>query len=79
MTRHGARIEDFRQAHVLLWSDMLETAQSLPEDPDDLWRFTAFLLAEVRSQAMLIEKLRHQSAGHRGHRFGTSLETIEQL
>ncbi|MBM1263545.1 IS66 family transposase zinc-finger binding domain-containing protein, partial [Ponticoccus sp. SC6-31] len=28
---------------------------------------------------MLIEKLRHQLAGHRSHRFGTSSETIEQL
>ena len=58
---------------------MLDTAQSLPEDPDDLRRFTALLLAEVKSQAMLIEKLRHQLAGHRSHRFGTSSETIEQL
>jgi len=58
---------------------MLDTARSLPEDPDDLRRFTALLLAEVKSQAMLIEKLRHQLAGHRSHRFGTSSETIEQL
>lgn len=48
-------------------------------DPKELRRFTALLLAEVKSQAMLIEKLRHQLAGHRRHRFGTSSETIEQL
>lgn len=39
----------------------------------------ALLLAEVNSQAMLIEKLRHQLAGHRNHRFGSSSERIEQL
>ena len=58
---------------------MLDFAKSLPEDPEDLRRFTALLLAEVKAQAMLIEKLRHQLAGHRNHRFGTSSETIEQL
>ena len=58
---------------------MLDTAQSLPEDPDELRRFTALLLAEVKSQAMLIMKLQHQLAGHRNSRFGSSSETIEQL
>ena len=58
---------------------MLDSAKSLPEDPDELRRFTALLLAEVKSQAMLIEKLRHQLAGHRSHRFGPSSETIDQL
>ncbi len=58
---------------------MLDLAKSLPEDPEDLRRFTALLLAEVKSQALLIEKLRHQLAGHRNHRFGASSETIEQL
>jgi transposase len=37
------------------------------------------LLAEVKSQALLIAKLRHQLAGHWIHRFGASSETIEQL
>jgi len=58
---------------------MLDVAKSLPEDPEELRRFTTLLLAEVKSQAMLIEKLRHQLAGHRSHRFGTSSGTIEQL
>lgn len=58
---------------------MLDVTKSLPEDPEELRRFTALLLAEVKSQAMLIEKLRHQLAGQRRHRFGTSSETIEQL
>jgi hypothetical protein len=58
---------------------MLDVAKSLPEDPDELRQFTALLLAEVKSQAVLIEKLRHQLAGHRNHRFGSSSESIEQL
>ncbi|MGH1370374.1 MAG: hypothetical protein ACRBCL_17340 [Maritimibacter sp.] len=37
------------------------------------------LTAEVKSQAVLIKKLRHQSAGHRTHRFGLSSASIEQL
>ena len=53
--------------------------QTLPEDPEELRRFTALLLAEVKSQAMLIEKLRHQLSGHRSHRFGPSSETALQL
>ena len=58
---------------------MLDVAKSLPEDPEELRRFTALLLAEVKSQAMLMEKLRHQLACRRSHRFGTSSETVEQL
>jgi transposase len=58
---------------------MLDVAKSLPEDPDELRQFTALLLAEVKLQAVLIEKLRHQLAGHRHHRFGSSSESIEQL
>lgn len=58
---------------------MLDVVKSLPEDPDELRQFTALLLAEVKSQAMLIEKLRYQLAGHRNHRFGSSSESIEQL
>ncbi len=51
----------------------------MPEDPEALRSFTARLLAEVKAQAILIEKLRHQLAGHRAHRFGASSETAEQL
>lgn len=58
---------------------MLDVDKSLPEDPDELRQFTALLLAEVKSQAVLIEKLRHQLAGHRHHRFGTKSESVEQL
>ena len=58
---------------------MLDVTKLLPEDPAELRAFTALLLAEVKSQAILIEKLRHQLAGHRAHRFGASSETSEQL
>ncbi len=58
---------------------MLDVAKALPEDPAELRKFTQLLLAEVKSQAMLIEKLRHQLAGHRMHRFGASSESIAQL
>ena len=49
---------------------MLDQTLTLPEDPEELRSFTARLLAEVKAQAILIEKLRHQLAGHRAHRFG---------
>jgi hypothetical protein len=58
---------------------MLDRTVILPEDPEELRSFTARLLAEVKAQAILIEKLRHQLAGHRAHRFGASSETAEQL
>jgi hypothetical protein len=58
---------------------MLDQTLTLPEDPEDLRSFAARLLAEVKAQAILIEKLRHQLAGHRAHRFGASSETAEQL
>lgn len=58
---------------------MLDKTLTLPEDPEELRSFTARLLAEVKAQAILIEKLRHQLAGHRAHRFGASSETAEQL
>ncbi|MGY6633176.1 MAG: hypothetical protein ACXIU8_05470 [Alkalilacustris sp.] len=39
---------------------MLDQTLSLPEDPEELRSFTARLLAEVKAQAILIEKLRHR-------------------
>ena len=58
---------------------MLDEAATLPDDPDDLRDLASRLIAEVKAQAVLIEKLRHQLAGHRAHRFGASAETAEQL
>ena len=58
---------------------MLNAPKSLPEDPAELRAFNAVLLAEVKSQTILIEKLRHQQARRRAHQFGASSETAEQL
>ena len=58
---------------------MLDEAAPLPEDPGDLKALARLLIAEVKAQAVLIEKLRHQLAGHRAHRFGPSGESAEQL
>ena len=59
--------------------DMLDVTKSLLEDPAELRAFTAVLLAEMKSQAVLIEKLRHLLAGRRAHRFGASSEIAGQL
>jgi transposase len=58
---------------------MLDEIGAPPDDPEELRAFTARLLAEVKAQAILIEKLRHQLAGHRAHRFGATSETADQL
>ena len=58
---------------------MLDEATALPDDPDDLRSLAERLIVEVKAQAVLIEKLRHQLAGHRAHRFGASAETADQL
>lgn len=42
---------------------MLDQTLNLPEDPEQLRSFTVRHLAEVKAQAILIEKLRHQLAG----------------
>lgn len=41
---------------------MLDETVAIPEDPEELRSFTARLLAEMKAQAILIEKLRHQLA-----------------
>lgn len=58
---------------------MLDVPATLPDDPDDLRFLAAQLIAEVKAQAMLIEKLRHQIAGHRSWRYGASSEASAQL
>jgi hypothetical protein len=58
---------------------MLDQTMTLPEDPEELRSFTARLLADVKAQAILIQKLRRQLAGHRAHQCGASSETAEQL
>ena len=58
---------------------MLDEALAIPDDPDDLRSFAVQLVAEVKAQAMLIEKLRHQVAGHQAWRYGASSEASAQL
>jgi len=58
---------------------MIDLARALPEDPAELRAFTQLLLAEFKSQALLITKLKHQLAGHNHHRYGNRSEMIEQL
>ncbi|WP_416369506.1 IS66 family transposase zinc-finger binding domain-containing protein [Tritonibacter mobilis] len=58
---------------------MLETPQSLPSDPDELRALAAQLRDLAKSQALKIEQLEHQLAGHRKARFGAKSESLDQL
>ncbi|MCP5084842.1 MAG: IS66 family transposase [Alphaproteobacteria bacterium] len=58
---------------------MSDLVQALPEDAADLRGFALALLAEVKAQGLLIEKLKYQLAGHRAHRFSRTSETMDQL
>lgn len=58
---------------------MLETPQTLPSDPDELRTVAAQLRDLAKSQALKIEKLEHQLAGHRKARFGSKSESLDQL
>ena len=58
---------------------MLNPPGLLSDDPAELQRINALLAAEVKTQALLIEKLRHQLAGHKRHRFGARSENLDQL
>jgi transposase len=58
---------------------MLDAADTLPDDPSALKGLVSSLASEVKSQALLIEKLRHQLAGMRQHRFGSRSEALDQL
>ncbi len=58
---------------------MLNSPLNLPDEADQLKQLVGTLASEVKSQALLIEKLKHQLAGMRQHRFGASSEAIDQL
>lgn len=58
---------------------MFRELKSLPDDHSKLRQVSELLLAEVKSQALLIEKLRHQLHGANRHRFGSKSEGLEQL
>ena len=65
---------------------MLEAHDNLPEDVAELQAMLAVREeelvardAEIRVRDLLIEKLKHQLAGMRRHRFAASSETMDQL
>ncbi len=65
---------------------MPDAAQNLPDDPSRLkGMVTALsgecgaLMGELKSRDILIEKLKHQLAGMRQHRFGSRSEALDQL
>jgi len=58
---------------------MLNDLKSLPDDPVELQGMVTLLATEVKSQALMIEKLQHQLHGANRHRFGSSSETLDQL
>ena len=58
---------------------MLDDAQELPNDPAILKDLVASLASELKSRDLLIEKLKHQLAGQRRHRFGARSESLDQL
>lgn len=58
---------------------MLNSLTNLPEDPAELRQVTELLAAEVKAQALMIEKLQHQLHGANRHRFGSKSEGMDQL
>ena len=58
---------------------MLNALKALPEDPAELRAVSERLMAEVRSQAYQIEKLKAELHGHRKARFGSKSERLDQL
>ena len=58
---------------------MLEDAENLPNEPAALKGLVTSLASELKSRDILIEKLKHQLAGMRQHRFGSRSEALDQL
>ena len=58
---------------------MQKDVQPAQSDPETLRQMVALLQAELKSRDLLIEKLKHQLAGLRRHRFGSSSEALDQL
>ena len=58
---------------------MGETAETLPSDVAALQAMVQSKDAEIRTRDLMIEKLKHQLAGHQRHRFGAKSETLDQL
>ena len=60
-------------------SPMLNALNTLPSDPAELRSAAEGLVELAKSQALEIEKLKHQLAGHKKHRFGSKSEAADQL
>jgi len=58
---------------------MLNNANDLPNDPAALKGLVTSLASELKFRDILIEKLKHQLAGMRQHRFGSRSEALDQL
>ena len=58
---------------------MFTTPKSLPSDPAELRIAAEGLVELAKTQALQIEKLKHQLAGHQRHRFGSKSESADQL
>ena len=58
---------------------MLKDLDITPDDPAELRAVNRLLADEVKSQALMIEKLKHQLAGQNRHRFGMRSESLDQL
>ena len=58
---------------------MLNAPNTLPSDPAELRSTAQGLIELAKSQALEIEKLKHQLAGHKKHRFGSRSEAADQL
>ncbi len=65
---------------------MPNDARTLPDDPSrlkdmvaDLASECGVLMGELKSRDILIEKLKHQLAGMRRHRFGSSSVALDHL
>jgi len=58
---------------------MLDGLKTLPDDAAELKALVGLLGNELKSRDILIEKLKHQLAGHKRHRFGSNSESLDQL
>ena len=58
---------------------MFTTPKSLPSNPAELRIAAEGLVELAKTQALQIEKLKHQLAGHQRHRFGSKSESSDQL
>ena len=58
---------------------MINTLDNLPTETTELHGLVGQMASEIKSQALLIEKLRHQVAGQNTHRFGSKAEGLDQL